>query len=124
MQTFRRQEYPAADASRAPDAPVQVERFIARGSAAPTLQELCATFAFPLDRFQQQAIAAFLKGENEGFIPHPRRPYAPSEPDVPSPPSSRVRHARGKPRFSGQNAMGVGTPACVSAAGLRAWDTV
>lgn len=40
----------------------KVERFIARGSAAPSLQEVADTFAFPLDRFQEQAIAAFLKG--------------------------------------------------------------
>ena len=39
-----------------------MERFIARGSTAPSLEELEATFAFPLDRFQQQAVAAFLKG--------------------------------------------------------------
>ena len=40
----------------------QVERFLARRSAEPTLEDVCATFAFPLDRFQQKAVAAFLKG--------------------------------------------------------------
>lgn len=46
------------------DVSAEVERFIATGNLSPTVEEVSATFAFPLDRFQQQSIAAFLLGQS------------------------------------------------------------
>ena len=41
----------------------QVNAFIASGVISPTLEEVASTLPFPLDRFQEKALAAFLQGE-------------------------------------------------------------
>ena len=41
----------------------QVNAFVAAGVADPTLESVAATLPFPLDRFQEKALVAFLQGE-------------------------------------------------------------
>lgn len=49
---------------------LQVERFIANPPPEPTVDDLAATFAYPLDRFQVKAIAAYLKGAHSSLKSH------------------------------------------------------